>query len=335
MRYMSDAAAGELPTTMIFQLLSLFTISYLVMILPFALYLAVLLSLGRFYKDNEIVAAEACGIGLPRIIRSATYFSLLMALVVGFFSLLVAPWAEQKQAEIRDQARAESEFAFISAGRFHEIRNGTGVFYVEKFSSDEKTMFNVFVQLEQDGKVDILSAPQGLLKYDPESGSTYIVLQNGYRYEYLGEGKGYRLYSYERTSVNIAIEAVISGSNKIIARQTAYLFGDDSPAAVAELNWRIAMPISCVFLTLIAVLLSRTNPRQGRFSKLLLALLVYIFYEYGLMLARNWLKNSVIAPELGMWWVHAIALIFIFALIYRQYGGYLFQRRTTVMVESS
>lgn len=367
-RYMSDAAAGELPTSMIFQLLSLFTLSYLVLIVPFAIYLSVIITLGRLYKDNEITAAEACGLGLPRIIQSIFYLSLFLSLIVGILSLWVAPWAEAEQYNIRDQARAESEFGFIAPGRFHEIRDGRGVFYIEDIDDDTGEMSKVFVYLQEDGKTDVFSSLTGYMELDEDSGSHFIMLENGFRFEVLAsnniddevenkekaennindgiaekekakekktnkekvergkleknkvEVEGYRLHDYQKSGIRITQQVVSSGNVKIIERSTASLIGDDSPEAQAELHWRIAMPVSCVLLTIMAVLLSKTNPRQGRFGKLFVALLAYIAYVYVLMLTRSGLKNGDIPLALGMWWVHVLAVIFIVILMGNQFG---------------
>ncbi|MDH3327028.1 MAG: LPS export ABC transporter permease LptF [Gammaproteobacteria bacterium] len=323
-RYMSDAAAGELPTSMIFQLLSLFTLSYLVLIVPFAIYLSVIITLGRLYKDNEITAAEACGLGLPRIIKSIFYLSLFLSVIVGVLSLWVAPWAEAEQYNIRDQARAESEFGFIAPGRFHEIRGGRGVFYVESIAERSGKMGKVFVYLKDEGKTDVFTSLTGYTDLDEETGSHFIVLENGYRFEVVLDGKGdvegYRLHDYGKSGIRIAKEEEDSDDLKIIERSTVSLFDDESNEAQAELHWRIAMPISCVLLTMMAVLLSKTNPRQGRFGKLFIALLAYIVYVYVLMLTRSGLKNGDIPMMLGMWWVHGLALIFIVILLGNQFG---------------
>lgn len=320
MRYMSDAAAGELPTYLIFQLLGYFTLSYLVLIAPFALYLAVVLSLGRLYKDNEVTAAEACGIGVPRIMQSVFYLSLFMALCVGVLSMWIAPWAEAQQYDLRDQAKMESEFGFIAAGRFHEIRRGQGVFYVESFSDHNQIMHNVFVQLQTNGKVDIFSASRGYLDFDKTTGTSFIVLQDGYRYEELENHQGYRLHEYKSAGIRVEPESVAKGKRKVIAISTSDLLDMNTREAKAELHWRIAMPISCILLTLIGVLISRTNPRQGRFGKLFVGLLVYILYIYVLMLCKNWLKHGDVSMVLGMWWIHFLMLIYLIMLAGQQFG---------------
>lgn len=319
-RYMSDAVAGELPTSMILQLLSLFTLSYLVLIVPFAMYLSVIITLGRLYKDNEITAAEACGLGLPRIIQSVFYLSVLLAVFVGLLALWVVPWAESEQYNIRDLAKTESEFEFIAPGRFHEIRGGKGVFYIEDISPEVGRMKKVFVYIKEEGKIDIFSSLTGYLEVDSKMGSQFIVLENGYRFEALEPDGGYRLHDYDKSGVRIAQHAASSGKLKMIERPTISLWNDKTAEAQAELHWRIAMPISCVLLTLMAVLLSKTNPRQGRFGKLFVALIAYIAYIYVLMLTKTALKNGDVPLMLGMWWVHALAIIFIMILLANQFG---------------
>ncbi len=320
-RYMSDAVAGELPAYMVFQLLSLFTLSYLVLIIPFAFYLAIIITLGRLYKENEITAMEACGIGIPRITKSLLLLSVGLAVLVGVLSLWVAPWAELKQYEIRDEARAKSEFSLLAPGKFHEIRGGKGVFYMEALSKDQSRMLNIFIQLDKDGKADVFSARSGYVKPIENSNDYFVVLENGYRFQEMPDG-GFQLQQYVESGVRIYQNRQPFSTTKIIAQPTAALFGASSLESIAELQWRLSMPVSCIFLGLIGVLLSRTTPREGRFAKLFFALLVYIAYIYPLMASKAGVAQASIPPWLGLWWVHLAALIFVLFLLQRQFGAY-------------
>jgi lipopolysaccharide export system permease protein len=252
---------------------------------------------------------------------------LVAALVVGALSIWIAPWAEQQQYKTRDQAKAESEFGILEPGRFHEIRGGHGVFYVEAMSSDNQRMINVFIYLEEDGKRDVFSAASGFQKLDLRTGSRFVVLENGYRYEELPEGQGYRLHTYKTSGVRIAKQEIVRSQWPRIARMTVDLLNSDDPEDISELQWRISMPLACLLLTMLAVLLSRTSPRQGRFAKLFVALLVLIVYYYLLIMARSWVEAEKISPQLGMWWVHVAALVLIGALLMRQFGRRWFMQQ--------
>ena len=62
--------------------------------------------------------------------------------------------------------------------------------------------------------------------------------------------------------------------------------------------------------------LSRVNPRQGRFLKLLPAILLYMAYLTMLISARGALEKGNLSPMLGMWWVHGLFLAIGLGLLY-------------------
>ncbi len=324
-RYMSDAASGHLPTEFIFKLLSLFTLNYMVLIIPFSLFLAILISLGRMYKDSEITAMESCGIGIPHLIRALAVFVLLVAALVASLSFWVAPWAEKTQYLIRDQAGAESEVAFIAPGRFHQIRKGQGIFYIESIDPVSKQMRDVFVHLEIDGKIDIFTAQRGFLRKADQGKARYLVLEKGTRYEVLAEGRGYRFHEFEKGEVQVWQQGDKSTAARASTQSMSELLSSSQPSEIAELHWRLAMPISCIVLALLAVLLSRSDPRQGRFAKLFIALIFFISYLYLMMIGKTWLKQEVLPSYLGIWWAHALFISLVFYIWHRQYGiAYLF-----------
>lgn len=318
-RYLSDAAAGLLPTSLILEILVYFILSSLVYMLPFALYISVLLALGRMYQDNEVTAMEACGIGLPEILRGVVGFAAVFSLSVAVLSLWIAPVAEQQQLRIRSQAESESEFGLIAAGRFHPILEGRGVFYAEEVSDDRRVMRNVFVQVQGGEKLDVFSAETGSMTLDRNTGDQYVILHDGYRYEWLPGGQGYRIHQYETSGVRIFRRDADTESASRGAKPTIALLQSDNSADAAELQWRISMPLSAVLLAILGGLLSRTSPRQGRFAKLLMALLAYAVYFNLMTVSQSWLKKGFIPEFVGMWWVHLAMAALVAALLTRRF----------------
>lgn len=319
-RYMSDAAAGVLPTELIVQLLLLFTLSYLPLIIPFALFIAILVAMGRLYKDSEITAMEACGIGIPRIMQTTFSIAVGLALLVALLSVWAAPWSEKRQYDLRDVAKVKSEFSFLAPGRFHEIRGGDGVFYVESMSEDKQHMEKVFVFLRgEEGGQNVFVAQTGFQQSEAD-GTHYIVLEDGSRFEILPEEDGFRMHRYQRSGIRVSPQDVVVGSRPRKAWSNEQLFDRATAADMAEWQWRLSMPISCILLTMMAVVMSRTNPRQGRFAKLFAALIMYIIYFYLLTMAHAWVKDEVVPSWLGMWWVHGVMLSVVLALLVKQLG---------------
>ncbi|MEK8019741.1 MAG: LptF/LptG family permease, partial [Candidatus Parabeggiatoa sp.] len=122
MKYLVQASIGDLPAQFIFQLLALRLLTDLMLILPLGFFLALLLALGRLYKDNEITAMAACGIGVP--VKSIISFGVIFAVIIGLLSLVLAPWAENQRGLLQVQLKTMAEVGGIAAGRFREFNHG-------------------------------------------------------------------------------------------------------------------------------------------------------------------------------------------------------------------
>ncbi|MDH4274080.1 MAG: LPS export ABC transporter permease LptF [Gammaproteobacteria bacterium] len=320
-RYLSDAAAGTLPAALVFKILGFYLLSSLVFLLPLIVFLAVLLALGRLYRDSEMAAMESCGIGLPRVIRSVMLIGLYFALGVIVLSMVIAPWAEEQQYRVRDQAAVDAEFAFIQPGRFQEIRGGQGVFYIESLEPDGKTMRDVFLQVEDETGLNIFAAQSGSLSKDDASGEHFLLLEKGYRYRWLPNNGGFRVYQYQRGGVRLVSPGLLSHGRSVAAKSTFDLWGSTLWPDIAEWQWRWSMPVSVVLLALMAVPLAHARPRQGRFTRLFVALGVAVFYYNALMISKAKLAQGQWPTALGLWWVHGLLVIVIVAL-YAQYFGW-------------
>ena len=89
---------------------------------------------------------------------------------------------------------------------------------------------------------------------------------------------------------------------------------------IAELQWRLGVPISTIILAILAVPLSRSQPRAGRYGRLAIGLLVFIIYLNMMSAAKAWVEQGTISPALGIWWVHGAMLTFAMMLLAVQNG---------------
>jgi len=322
-RILSEVDSGALHVQVIALMLSLKTVSALSILLPLALFLAVLLAFGRLYKDNEAVAMEACGVSPRTSLHAVMGFAVLVALLVALLALFVAPWAEERSYQIRDQQSASSELVGLVSGRFIEPRSTNGVIYAEQIAADEKSMHNIFIQgvlSSQPKRQIILSARSGQQQRDKRSGDNFLILENGYRYEGTPGERDYRVIEYRRHGVRISEPPVNRSYRKHRARTSASLLDMKKDADIAELQWRLSMPISALLLALLAVPLSRTAPRQGKYAKLFVAIFIYIIYSNLLGVSQTWVEQGVLPAMLGLWWVHVALAGLIWWLLARQYG---------------
>ena len=319
-RFFSDSESGGLPAVVIPQLLALKSVSNLMMLLPLAFFIAVLIALGRLYKDNEMVALAACGVGVGRLRRTILWLAFGFAGVVAALSLYAGPLAEELSYQIQDQIKADLDVTSIAAGRFRELHDGQMIFYVESMSDDRQTLQNVFVKTQRNGILNVVTAARGHQRVDPQSGDTYLNLEDGYRYEGRPGDSQFKIIHFAQHGILLEEQDVTPTARKVVASSTPVLWGNRGSYEKAELQWRVAMPLATILLAALAIPLSRSGPRQGRFAKLFIAVVIYAVYMNFLAVARSWVEHGVITAGLGLWWVHGALLMVIFILMVRQAG---------------
>lgn len=334
-RLLGQVAAGDVNSQLVFMLLGLKSIDALMILLPLALYLAVLLALGRLYKDSEMTAMFACGVSPLRVAKLVFWFALGFALIVSSISLFAGPWAKAERYQLQGQMEAASGLEMVAGGQFRELVDGKLVFYAERLSDDGATMENVFIQESGRERQNVIVAPRAQNVTDPAHGGSYLVLEDGYRYEGNPGDADFRVVEFKRHGVRIKEPNAVIEISEIPAMSTLQLMRTDNQWAQAEVQWRWSMPVSTVLLAMLAVFLSRTNPRQGRFAKFFVGILVYVIYSNLLGVARSWLEKGTIPPQYGLWIIHALVAAVIITILIMQARGQLAAARLRRAVQEA
>ena len=320
--FLADAASGKISSEIVLNMLALRTITSLSVILPFGLYIAVLLAFGRLYKDSEMTALAACGVGPARVILTVFLVAMACSMLVVAFSFWATPWAHEKVFQVREQAQAATPFATVAAGQFSGIGHGRQVFYVEKLSEDRSRLEDVFVRSQgKNGRMDVFSARSGHQYIDPKTHARYLVLVDGYRYLGTPGSADFTIQQFGKNAIRLEQQDVVPLHRTRWATSTLDLWSSDSLLDQAEFQGRFSMPLATLLLAVLAVLLSRTSPRQGRFAKLFVAVLVFITYYNTLGVAQSWVARGEVPIQVGIWWVH-ICLLMVMATIAIRYWGW-------------
>jgi lipopolysaccharide export system permease protein len=317
--FLADAASGDIAANVIFKLLGLKMVWYMVHIVPFALALGVVLGLGRLYRDNEMTVMSACGVGVWRIYKPLLGFGLVVAALLTWLALFVSPEIQGVSSRLTMMAEEQADLTLLGAGRFNEIQDGKLTFYAEKLSADKQRMENLFIEMrnqDDDSKLpQLLTAKSAYRKQDAGSNDSFLVLVDGYRYEGTPGTANYRIARFAEYGVRIELPAAAEVVDERESTPTAVLAKSADRKDIAELQWRIMMPVSVMVLLILAVPLSQSTPRQGRYGRLVVAVLLFVIY-YNLMgVAEVWVKNSVVPPAIGMWWVAALPLLLATVLL--------------------
>ncbi len=315
-RILDRAVEGQVSNQTLMTVLGLKTIIASAAFLPAALFMAVLMVLGRMYRDQEMSAVASAGGGAGTVYRSIFLLVFPLSVLSAGLSFYVSPWAEAMMEELMHQDKESADLRGIAAGKFSEYSQGDLVFYVEKID-DDKTMHQVFVQHRQGDRLAIINAEVGRLRDLPDG--RYVVLENGERIQ------------GQPGAVNYVLEQFTEYAVRMETKESAANFGKESVASgtlassgqitdIAELQRRFSIPMGIVLLSFIAVPLAQMSPRGGVYGNMLVGFLIYFSYGNFIRVSQSWVMNQTIPAWLGVFGVNTLLLLVGGVLLARLYG---------------
>ncbi len=317
-RGLRQVAEGRLPLDVLPAMVAFGSFKALVLLWPVALFLAFLLVLGRLQRDSELIAMQAGGVSFARIYRAIFFVAGSSALVLAFLMSFAVPQIESLVDRLKDQADLRSDLVGITPGRFLRSRVGDQVFFAERFSADREALLNVFIYQERGPQAEITVAGRATAEVGGDG--RYLVLEDGHRYVGVpGEG-AFQLLDFDRLRMQVPDPTLVQPRRSLDGLPTAQLWERRGDARYrAELEWRVALPISVLMLALVALPLGLAPPRSGRYARVPLAILVYVTYANFLIMGKSWLGDGQLPPWLGLWWVHVIPLAVWMVLSWRKF----------------
>ncbi len=324
-RLLGDSVSGLLAVDGVVALVGFSALNYLPILLSISLYLAVLLTLTRSYRDSEMVVWFSSGIGLTRWIRPVMGFAVPVVCVIALLSLVLAPWAKQKSEEFKSRLDMRDDVTLATPGAFRESKQADRVFFLENVDANNNHVGNVFVQSVQNSKEGTMVAKEGLQETAP-NGDRFLVLLNGTRYEGVPGQHDFKIVEFERYSVRIEAAEIKEKPPNYKSFSTLYLIQHPNSWNMSELEWRIGLPISALVLAMLAIPLSFVNPRAGRSLNLLVAVVIYMAYNNMMGVATTWVGQGKIGVVIGLWAVHGAMLLLMVLMFYKRLSVFSWRR---------
>ena len=286
-------------------------------ILALSLFIAIIATLSRMYRDSEMVIWFASGKGLLALLRPLLRFASPVLLVVMVLALWVLPWSKQQLDDMQEQYEKRGDIERLEPGQFQESANGQRVFFIENDASGKIAGSNVFIASSEDGKDTITSARSG--RIETVGTDRFLVLQNGQRLDRMTEESGLKISEFAEYRVRVG-EDILGNqtSTSVHARPTWGLIQGGAPADLAQLSWRIGLILAAINFTVIGLAVSSVNPRVGRSANVLFALFAFVVYFNLLNLGQNWISSKQVSFGGLMLGLHGGVLVFsLFWLIKR------------------
>ncbi|RYZ73175.1 MAG: LPS export ABC transporter permease LptF [Lysobacteraceae bacterium] len=321
---LGNIADGRIPATLLLSQLGLQLLNYLPVILPLALMLGLLLSFSRLYRDSEMPVLSSIGVGPRRMLRPLLALVLPVVALIGAVSLWLGPWADRTSERMIEHANRSLVVAGLDAGKFTMLPNGS-VIYIGGISADGTQLQRVFVQRQDEGRLDVVTARSGEMFFEGTR-DRYMRLKEGFRVEGpLDRGRDYNLMRFASNEFALPDRADVREHTDPELLPTLDLIKDERPDARAQLHARITPPLLALGFALLALPLARSSPRQARYGRIMIGFLAYLVGTNLMIIGTDALSKGKIPLPLGLWWL-SLPLLALAGWLYLR-DGRLARRR--------
>jgi len=328
-RTLSQASRGSVNPQEVLMVMGYTVLGYLPPILTLCLFIAIVGTLSRMYRDSEMVIWFSSGRGLSSLLKPLFAFAWPILVAVAVLALVIWPWANQQTQDLKERYGSRGDLERVAPGQFQESASGTRVFFLDKDTPDNKSGKNVFISTVERGKQTVTSARTGQVV--ELAGNQFLLLSNGQRLERTLDGQQLRVSEFEELGNKVGAAEPGSQANAVSkTRSTLTLLGDRSRSNLAELAWRLGLALAALNFVVIAITVSSVNPRAGRSGNLVFALFAFIVYFNLLNLGQNWVatgRTSFLGLLLGL---HGTTLVLAALWLGKQHNNWawpMFRRR--------
>jgi lipopolysaccharide export system permease protein len=290
-RTLSQASRGSVNPQEVMMVMGYLVLGYLPTILTLSLFIAIVGTLSRMYRDSEMVIWFGAGRGLSALLRPLFGFAWPVLLVVGLLALVIWPWANQQTQELKERYVQRGDLERVAPGQFQESASGRRVFFLDKDTPDNKSGRNIFISTVENGKETVTSARSG--RVETIGDQQFLLLSNGQRLESSLQGGGTRISEFEESGTRVKLGGLGAiEESPARARSTLSLVREWTPANRAELAWRLGLAMAAINFVVLAITVSSVNPRVGRSGNLVFALFAFVVYFNLLNLGRSWIGSE-------------------------------------------
>ncbi|WP_041675314.1 LPS export ABC transporter permease LptF [Ramlibacter tataouinensis] len=325
-RTLSQASRGSVNPQEILMVMGYTVLGYLPPLLTMSLFIAIVGTLSRMWRDSEMVIWFGAGRGLSSFLKPLLAFAWPILVVIAVLALAVWPWANEQAQGLRDRYGSRGDLERVAPGQFQESANGARVFFLDKDTPDNRSGKNIFISTVERGKETVTSARTG--RIITQGDSQFLLLSDGQRIERTADDG--ELQVSEFAELGNRVGAASPGSRDSVparARSTLALLREPTPANQGELAWRLGLALAAFNFVVIAITVSSVNPRAGRSGNLLFALFAFIVYYNLLNLGQSWIGTGRIGLHVFVLALHGGVLALGLLWLGKQHNNWSWKPR--------
>ena len=311
-RYLAETVTETLGMVLIFKLIFLKTVIAMEVLIPIALYAAIIVALGRLHRDQEVIVLKSAGISENFIVKTIFSVTLPIGILVGVLSIYGRPWAYEHIYLLDDSASTELDIERYQARRFYGNDDSGSIIYINNKTDSGDRLNGVFHYNRKDNTSDIILAKQGYQERTGEYLPPQLHLLDGFMYRMNHASTQDSIIQFSKFVYMPSPEIARDYQRK--AASTVELIFSSESRDIAEFQWRISRAFSTILLAMVAIPLSRSSPRQGKSEKIISAAVIFAIYYNLNGLAQTWVEQGIVGSVPGVWWIHALMLIAVLVI---------------------
>jgi lipopolysaccharide export system permease protein len=323
-RLLGDAANGDIGANVVFGLAAFSSISALPVILAVSLFIAVLTTVTRNFRESEMVVWFASGLSLKDWVWPVLRCAVPVAVAIAALTLFASPWSYRQITEYHQRYQQRSDLSKITTGQFIETNDGARIFFANTPSRPGEELGRVIARVIGPEWLSVITASSARVENEPD-GDRFLILGPGRRYDIKPGKSDFRLFDFQKYGFRLESKGATSldearrqAERKVKARPTLQLMRDNTRSAQAQLMWRISMPLAALNLALLAIPLGAVNPRLGRSGDLVIASLVGLLYMNLMNLSQGWIESGRLRFSVGAFLVHILFFLLMLFLMWRK-----------------
>jgi lipopolysaccharide export system permease protein len=325
-RTLNQASRGTVNPQEVMMIMGYTVLGYLPPVLTLSLFISIVGTLSRLYRDSEMVIWFASGRGLSSFLRPLLTFAWPVLLVVAVLALFGWPWANQQTQDLKDRYGSRGDLERVTPGQFQQSASGTRVFFLDKDSPDNKSGKNIFISVMEHGRETITTARSG--RVVQQGDSQFLLLSNGQRVERSADGQQVKVSDFEELGNRIGEAAAANRSDAPAkALSTLDLLRDPTRVNQGEFAWRLGLALATLNFVVVAITVSSVNPRAGRSGNLLFALFAFVVYYNLLNLGQSWISTGRVGMLGFMMGLHGGVLALAMLWLGKQHNNWRFWPR--------
>ena len=292
-RTLGQASRGSLNPQDVMLFMAYSALCRLPTILTLSLFIAMVSTLSRMYRDSEMVVWFTSGQGLAGFLMPLFRFAWPVLLVITLMALFVWPWTNQQTRDMQSRYQQRGDLDRIAPGQFQESSSGNRVFFIDRNLAGDQASNNVFIAATEKGKSSITTARSGRIETRGEA--QFLILENGQRLENVIGESALKISDFKeygtKTGESTALGASVPQARLLSTRD---LSRTPTRVNLGELAWRFGLALSAINFVVLALALASVNPRAGRSGNLIFVLLAFVVYNNLLNLGQGWIVMGLI-----------------------------------------